>query len=81
MVESTHRRFDSMSLSCLKVFPEVLVSAPPVGPDHVQPLVPQLLMEVGVTNIVLLTIHRETSITMGSIILLVYHTNGVIPLA
>ena len=46
MVKARERRSDSMSFSHFEILPKVLVSAPPVGPDHAQSLVPSHLMEV-----------------------------------
>ena len=46
MVKPRERRSDSMSFSHFEILPKVLVSAPPVGPDHAQSLVPSHLMEV-----------------------------------
>lgn len=46
MVESVERRSDAVLLSHFEVLSEVLVTAPPVGPDHVQLLVSPDLMEV-----------------------------------
>ena len=54
-----------MSLSHLEVLSEVLVSAPPVGVDKVGLLVLPDLMEVRVSNVVLLPISRHSSVGVG----------------
>ena len=46
VVETIERRSDAVLLSHFEVLSEVLVTAPPVGPDHVQLLVSPDLMEV-----------------------------------
>ena len=53
-----------MSLSHVEVLSEVLVSAPPVGVDHADSLISSNLMEVGVSNVVLLSIRWESSVGM-----------------
>lgn len=68
-----------MSLSHLEVLSEVLVSAPPVGPDHVESLVSSHLMEVRVSHIVLLSVDRESSVSVGSAVCLVCLTESVSP--
>ena len=60
-----------MSLSHLKVLSKVLVSAPPVSVNHGHSLVPPDLMEVGVTHIVLLPVHREPSVSVWRVVVLV----------
>ena len=64
MIESRHRWFDVMSLSHIEVLSEALISAPPVGVDHAHSLISPDLMEVRVSNIILLSIDWETSITV-----------------
>ena len=51
-----------MSFSHVEVLSEVLVSAPPVGVDHRNSLVSSNLMEVGVSNVILLSVSWESSI-------------------
>jgi hypothetical protein len=51
-----------VSLSHIEVLSEVLVSAPPIGPNHTDSLVSSNLMEVRVSNIVLLSIDWHSSI-------------------
>lgn len=68
-----------MSLSHLEVLSEVLVSAPPVGPDHAESLVPSDLMEVRVSHIVLLSVHRVSAVRVSRPVCLVSLTNPVSP--
>ena len=68
-----------MSLSHLEVLSKVLVSAPPVGPDHRQSLVPSNLMEVGVSNIVLLSIGWESPVFVWSHMSLGDLTESILP--
>ena len=68
-----------MALSHLEVLPEVLVAAPPVGPDHVQALVAADLMEVGVAHVVLLAVDGEAAISVGGTVGLVGLTQSVAP--
>ena len=68
-----------MALSHFEVLTEVLISAPPVGPDHVQTLVPAHLMEVGVSHVVLLPINREPPVSVGRAMGLVGLTQAVPP--
>ena len=75
MVESAHGWSDIVPLSHLEVFSEVLVSAPPVGVDHTNSLVSSHLMEVRVSNVVLLTISRQTSVRVRVIVMPVVFSN------
>ena len=68
-----------MTLSHLEVLSEVLIAAPPVCPDHVQTLVTASLMEVGVADVVLLSIDRESTVSMRSSVLLADLTQSVAP--
>ena len=54
-----------MALTHLEVFSKVLITAPPIRVDHTKTLVTSDLMEVGVSNIVLLAINWETTILVG----------------
>lgn len=65
MVEAGERGSDAVALSHLEVLPEVLVAAPPVGPDHVEALVAADLVEVGVAHVVLLSVHGEAAVSVG----------------
>ena len=65
VVEAGKGRTDVVFLSHLEVLSEVLVSAPPVEVDHAESLVSEALMEVGVTNVVLLAIGRESAVTVA----------------
>ena len=69
-----------MSLSHIEILSEALVSAPPVGVDHGDSLVSSDLMEVGVSNVILLPIDWETSIGVRVIVVLIDLTNVPLPL-
>ena len=79
VVEAGESRSDTVALSHLEVLSEVLITAPPVGPDHVQALVTAGLMEVGVTHIVLLSVNRESTVSVRSSVLLADLTKSVAP--
>ena len=68
-----------MALSHLEVLSEVLVAAPPVGPDHVEALVAADLMEVRVAHVVLLAVDREAAIAVRSSVGLVGLAEAVTP--
>ena len=69
-----------MSLSHIEVLSEVLISAPPICMDHACFLVSSDLMEVRVSNVVLLSIGWESSIRVVWTIELVDLTNVPFPL-
>ena len=71
VLEALIGRTDVVLLSHLEVLAEVLVSAPPVGVDHADSLVSSNLMEVGVSNIVLLSIRWESSVGVRAVVMLV----------
>ena len=71
---------DVVLLSHLKVLPEILVSAPPVGVDHAQTLVSADLMEVSVPDVVLMSVSRHTSVGVSSSMLVVHLSNVPSPL-
>ena len=79
VVEAGESGSDAVALSHLEVLSEVLITAPPVGPDHVQALVTAGLMEVGVTHIVLLSVNRESAVSVRSAVLLADLTKSVAP--
>ena len=79
VVEAGERGSDAVALSHLEVLSEVLVAAPPVGPDHVQALVAADLVEVRVANIVLLAVNREAAIAVRCAMSLVCLTEAVAP--
>lgn len=79
VVEAREGRSDTVALSHLEVLSEVLVTAPPVGPDHVQALVAADLMEVGVADVVLLAIDGEAAVSVGSTVSLVGLAQSVAP--
>jgi hypothetical protein len=70
-----------VSLSHVEVLSEVLVSAPPVSVDHADSLVSSDLMEVRVSDIVLLSICWESSVGMWAIVVLVDLSNMPFPLS
>ena len=80
MVESGEAWLDSVFLSHVEVLSEVLVSAPPVGVDHADSLVSSNLMEVRVSDIVLLSIGWESSVGVRAIVVLVNLSNMPFPL-
>ena len=71
MGKSRQGRSQVMLLAHFEVLAEVLVTAPPVGVDHAETLVTANLMEVGVSHIVLDTIHRHPSVTVQGAVSLV----------
>ena len=81
VVETRERWGDAVSLSHVEVLSEVLVSAPPVGVDHADPLVSSNLMEVRVSDIVLLSIGRESSVGVRAIVVLVNFSDMPFPLS
>ena len=81
VIETRKGWFDIVSLSHLEVLSEVLVSAPPVSVDHGDSLVPSNLMEVGVSNVVLLPIGWESSVGVRGIVVLVNFSNVPLPLS
>lgn len=74
MVEPRHGWLEVVSLSHVEVLSEVLISAPPIEMDHGHSLVPLDLMEVGVSDIVFMSINWESSITVRTIIVLIVVT-------
>ena len=79
VVEAGKRRSDAVTLSHLEVLSEVLIAAPPVGPDHVKALVTADLMEVGVAHVVLLSVDGEPAVSVRGAVLLVGLTQAVTP--
>ena len=69
-----------MSFSHVEVLSEVLISAPPVGVDHADSLISSNLMEVGVSDVVLLSISWESSIGMWGVVVLVDFSDVPLPL-
>jgi len=69
-----------MSLSHVEILSEHLVSAPPICVDHSDFLVSSDLMEVCVSYVVFVTISWETSVRVGTIIMLVDFSNVPFPL-
>ncbi len=68
MIKPRQRWLYSVFLAHFEVLSEVLVSAPPVSPDVSQALILPDLMEVGVTHIVLLPVHGETTVAVSSVV-------------
>jgi hypothetical protein len=79
VVEAGERGSDAVALSHLEVLSEVLVAAPPVGPDHIEALVAARLMEVGVAHVVLLSVDREATVSVACAMLLADLTKSVAP--
>lgn len=81
VVEAGHRWLNAVSFSHVEVLSEVLISAPPVGVDHADSLISSNLMEVGVSNVVLLSISWESSIGVWGVIVLVDLSDVPLPLS
>ena len=79
VIEAGERGSDAVALSHLEVLSEVLVAAPPVGPDHIEALVAAGLMEVGVAHVVLLSVDWESAVSVGSTMSLVGLSKTVAP--
>ncbi len=79
VVEAREGRSDAVSLSHLEVLSEVLVSAPPVGPDHVKSFVSSDLMEVRVSHVMLLSVDGESSVSVGKAVTLVGLSESIPP--
>ena len=79
VVEAGERGSDAVALSHLEVLSEVLVAAPPVGPDHIEALVAAGLMEVGVADVVLLSVDWEAAVSVTCTMLLAHFTKSVAP--
>ena len=79
VVEAGQSGSDAVALSHLEVLSEVLVAAPPVGPDHIEALVAAGLMEVGVADVVLLPVDGESAVSVGGAVLLADLTESVPP--
>lgn len=80
VIETGHAGLDAVLLSHLEVLAEVLVSAPPVSVDHADSLVTQVLMEVSVSDVVLVAISGETSVRVRRVVMLVVLANVPSPL-
>ena len=70
-----------MSLSHFEILSEVLISTPPVGPDHVQSLVSSNLMEVRISHIVLLSISWHSSVSYWSSVSFICLSKSVSPMS
>ena len=79
VVEAREGWGDAVSLSHVEVLSEVLVSAPPVGVDHGDLLIFPNLMEVRISNVVLLSISWESSILVIGVVISVGLTNVPFP--
>ena len=79
VIEAGERGSDAVALSHLEVLPEVLVAAPPVGPDHIQALVAAGLMEVRVAHVILLSVDWEAAVSVACSVLLAHFTESVAP--
>jgi len=79
VIEAGERGSDAVALSHLEVLSEVLVAAPPVGPDHIQALVAAGLMEVRVAHVILLSVDWEAAVSVTCSVLLADFTKSVAP--
>jgi len=79
VVEAGERGADAVALAHFEVLAEVLVAAPPVGPDHVEALVAADLVEVGVADVVLLAVDGEAAVAVGRAVGLVGFAQAVAP--
>ena len=79
VIEAGERGSDAVALSHLEVLSEVLVAAPPVGPDHIQALVAAGLMEVRVAHVILLSVDWEAAVSVACSVLLAHFTKSVAP--
>ena len=68
-----------MFLSHFEVLSEVLISAPPIGMDHTDLLVLPHLMEIGISDIILLPVGGEPSVGMGGIVMLIDFSDMPLP--
>ena len=75
MVEAGHAGGNAISLSHVEVLSEDLVSAPPVSVNHGDSLVTQVLMEVSVSDVVLVAVDGETSVRVRRVVMLVVLSN------
>ena len=80
MVEAGHAGGNAVLLSHVEVLSEDLVSAPPVSVNHADSLVTQVLMEVSVSDVVLVAVDGETSVRVRRVVMLVVLTNVPSPL-
>ena len=65
VVEARQTWSNVVLLSHLKVFAEVLISAPPVGMNHIETLASLDLMEVRITNVVLDLVGWQSPVTVA----------------
>ena len=79
MVETGESGSDTVALSHLEVLSEVLITAPPVGPDHIESLVSADLVEVGVADVVLLSVDGESAVSVAGTVLLADLAEAVAP--
>ena len=80
VVEALHAGLDAVLLSHVEVLAEDLVSAPPVRVDHADSLVTQVLVEVSVSDVVLVSIDGEASVRVRRVVVLVVLANVPSPL-
>mmetsp|Transcript_8780 Transcript_8780/g.13549 ORF Transcript_8780/g.13549 Transcript_8780/m.13549 type:complete len:243 (-) Transcript_8780:19-747(-) len=81
VVEAGHRGLDVVSLSHIEVLSEVLISAPPVGMNHTNLLILPDLVEVRVSDIVLLSIGGESAVGVRGVVEGVSLSNVPLPLS
>ena len=81
MIKSGHRWLHVVPFSHVEVLSEYLISAPPVGVDHRDSLVFELLMEVRVSQVILVSMSWEPSIRCRVAVMLVILTDVPSPIS
>ena len=79
VIEARKSGFNVVLLTHLEVFAEVLVSAPPVGMDHIEAFASLDLMEVGITKVVLDLVSWHSPVTVAHRVRPVCLTDSVPP--
>ena len=79
MIEARKTWSNIVLLSHFEVFAEVLVSAPPVGMDHIETFASLDLMEVGITKVVFDLVSWHSSVTVAHRVRPVCLTDSVPP--
>lgn len=70
-----------MSFSHVEVLSEALISAPPIGVDHTDSLISSNLMEIGVSDVILLSVSWHSSIGVRGVVMLVNLSDVPFPLS
>ena len=79
VVKAGERGSDIVFLAHFEVLAEVLVAAPPVGIDHSEAFVTSDLMDVGVANIILLSVRWVATVLSSELMFVVRLTESVTP--